>query len=510
MNLQELIRRQRELTEAARNEGRELTAAEQTEFDDLQRQIDAYGNEGPTLSDARRNEGLKNPENTDPENTRAAGIAAERQRMADITELCRGFEIDPQQFIRSGQTVDEVRAEVLEQLRKNNSPVNVRVTEDAEDKRRAAIADGILMRENIAVEKPEAGAENFRGASLWQIAANCLASDEGGKRNFAMMGPSELFDEVMSRSYYNPTASFPAIMDNVVNKAYKEGHKLAPVTFDRFTTKGTLRDFKKADNYYLRGSFGEFLEVPEGGELKHTTTTDEKFPQRQLKTYGRQFTMSRQAFINDDMGVVASMPYQAAKAARTTINTQVYRILMSDEPIYDGKPLFGKDHKNLLKDGSEINQAAVQTMILALGGHKRKEDGMDKAILIRPAILVVPLGYKFKMYTLFNSQTISASGDVNPLYQYRDSIEVVEDATLNALAGDGNIPWFMVGDRNDTDFIQVDYLNGQEIPNIRRMEKAGQLGFTWDVYGDWGITVLDYMGAVKNPGVKITSPLALA
>ena len=137
-------------------------------------------------------------------------------------------------------------------------------------------------------------------------------------------------------------------------------------------------------------------------------------------------------------------------------------------------------------------------------------DGAEQAIIIRPAVLVVPLGYKFKMYTLFNSTTVSASGDVNPLYQYKDSIRIVEDATLNAQIASGPIPWFLVGDTNDTDFIQVDYLNGQDIPNIRRMEVPGQLGFVWDVYGDWGITVLDYRGAVKNPGIEITSPIALA
>ena len=124
--------------------------------------------------------------------------------------------------------------------------------------------------------------------------------------------------------------------------------------------------------------------------------------------------------------------------------------------------------------------------------------------------MVVPLGYKFAMYTLFNSATIDQNGTVNPLQQYRDSIEIVEDATINAMAGTGAIPWFMIGDKAYTSFIQVDYLNGQEIPNIRRSEVAGQLGFIWDVYGDWGITVLDYMGAVKNPGVTITSPLATA
>ncbi len=373
------------------------------------------------------------------------------------------------------------------------------------------MVDGILLRNNIRVENPAAGAGDFRGASLRMIAANCLADEEGGNaRNYYMMDPNELFEETMRRSFYNPTAAFPAIMDQVINKAYVEGHKTAPVTFDQFTTKGTLSDFKKADNYYVQGGFGEFLEVPENGELKHTVTEDEKLPQRQLKTYGRQFTMSRKAFINDDMGVITTLPARAAKASRTTINSQVYKILTGNPKIYDGKILFVADHKNLLAKGTGITQEAVQSMILALGGHRKKIDGTEQAIIIRPAVMVVPLGYKFAMYTLFNSATISASGDVNPLYQYRDMIRVVEDATLNAQVASGAIPWFLVGDTNDTDFIQVDYLNGQEIPNIRRMEAPGQLGYVWDVYLDWGITVLDYRGAVKNPGIKVAAPIELA
>ena len=300
-------------------------------------------------------------------------------------------------------------------------------------------------------------------------------------------------------------------MDNVIRKSYVEGHKTAPVTFEQFTTRGTLTDFKKADNYYVQGGFGQFLEVPENGELKHTLPTDEKKPQRQLKTYGRQFTMSRQAFINDDMGVITTLPNRAAKAARMTINSQVYQILTGNPKIYDGKTLFVSDHKNLLKEGTGITQEAVQAMILALGGHKKKQDDMEEAIIIRPGTIVVPLGYQFAMYTLFNSPTISASGAVNPLFHYKDTIQIVEDATLNVQIKEGSpIPWFMVGDKNDTDFIQVDYLNGQDIPNIRRMEAPGQLGFVWDVYLDWGIAVMDYRGAVKNPGITLESPIGLA
>lgn len=47
MTVQEMIARQRQITDQARSEGRDLTEAEKTEFDRLQRQIDAGdGNRG--------------------------------------------------------------------------------------------------------------------------------------------------------------------------------------------------------------------------------------------------------------------------------------------------------------------------------------------------------------------------------------------------------------------------------------------------------------------------------
>lgn len=144
-------------------------------------------------------------------------------------------------------------------------------------------------------------------------------------------------------------------------------------------------------------------------------------------------------------------------------------------------------------------------MILALSTQK---DQFDQAVTIRPAMLVLPVGMGFDLYTLFNSPTIQTSGNTqaaNPLYRY--GLEQVEDPEINRLAGTGASPWFLLGATEDTAFIEVDYLNGQEVPTIRRMESPGQLGFVWDVYLDWGINVMDYRGAVKNPGVKIENTL---
>nr|WP_322202884.1 phage portal protein [Acutalibacter sp. M00204] len=168
------------------------------------------------------------------------------------------------------------------------------------------------------------------------------------------------------RQYLTPTATFPAILDNAIEKAYVTGHKQVAVTFDQWTKKGTLSDFKVHDNNYLAGPIGDFVEVPEGGELKNDRPTDAKLPTRRLKTYGKQFTLSRQTFINDDIGLVTSLPARYAAAARRTINRQCYEILMKNPKIYDDKALFSADHKNLLKTGTGITKEAVQAMIMAI------------------------------------------------------------------------------------------------------------------------------------------------
>ena len=520
MNLQELINAQRALTDAARAENRSLTADEQRQFDEYQRQIDAILNgAGNPAQEGAQGQGERghgagpqegaNGANPQGNATREAALQ-ERQRINEITELCRNFNIDSQhmrQYIDQGMSLDQVRAAVLEQLRGNGAPISIHMGETGAEKRAAAISDALIMRSGMHLEHPAQGAEDFRGASLRQIAASCLGS-ENKNTDYSLMDASRLFDEVTKRSYLTPESSFPSILDQTIEKAYVEGWRTAPVTFDQFVTIGTLSDFKKSNNRYVAGAFGDFLEVKEGGELKHFVPEDEKLPTRQLKTYGRQFTLSRQAFIDDDIGLITRLPAQAAAAARRTQNKQVFQVLVNNPKIYDGTALFGSNHKNLLKIGTGVTREAVEAMILALGGHKTKD---GDAILIRPAVIVVPLGYKFDMYTLFNSATIDNAGTVNPLLQYRDSIKIAEDATLNALVKDGDpIPWFMFGDQSDSAAIEVDYLNGQQLPNVRRMEVSGQLGFVWDFYLDWGVDVQDFRGVVKNPGVKVESPLALA
>lgn len=492
-----LVKFQQGIVDTAKAAGRELEDGEKKQFEELQTVIDALKRE---LADEE-----KAAEITDPEATETAeqARAAERARIGEINSMCRAFGMDADKYINSDMTTEAVRAAIMKELMANGAPTQVSVNKDEGDKFRAAAVDGLVMRSGGKIEgdKPAAGADEFRGMSLRDLAIECLSREGENESELRRMDKTELFAK-LSRQFFNPSAAFPVIMDQTIKKNIVTMYNEVPTTFEQITTSGTLSDFKTtADHNYVMGSIGDFELVPEGGELKASLPEFKMLPQRKLQTYGKQFSMTREAFVNDDIGFLSSLPGAYAKAAKKTINKQVYSMLINNAKIFDGKELFHKDHANLISAGTGITNEAIQAMIMVL---KKQTDHFGDPIIVRPKKLVVPVGYGFTLAQIFKSPTINTTDNTqayNPLWNA--GFDIIEDPYINALAGTGAVPWFMLAEPSDAKGIQVDYLNGQKVPTIRRMEKAGQLGFTWDIYLDWGITAVDYRGIVKNPGVVI-------
>lgn len=405
---------------------------------------------------------------------------AERERCTGIEALCRHFGVAADEHIRSGRSLVEVQKLVLaEKQAEKVATATVTITEDETTKYRSAVVDGMLMRAGVEVENPAIGAEAFRGMSLRAVVADVLERD--GVSNAFRMNDEELLERSLTA-----TGSLPGILSNVANKSMLRGYQEAETTFQLFTSKGSVNDFKDTPVYQLSEG-GDLKIIHENGEFEHDELTESGVTKR-VYTYGKKFSFTRQMLINDDMSVLTRVPMIHAMAAKRSINRAVYKAL-TDVALYTDA------RHNLAKPASELSLAAIDAGRVAM----RNQKGLrgEATLNIAPKYLIVPTVQEFKALQLLSSPadpTAAHAGVVNPL---ANSLKVISDAELDAIDAKA---WYLVANPMAADIIEVTYLRGNETPIIESRQSFDTLGIEYRMYIDFGVTALDYRGIYKNAG----------
>ena len=320
---------------------------------------------------------------------RQAAVAEERARVREIGTMCRQFGVDDVPYINDGMSVEAVRAAILDKLAQERKAQPVTVQIDEMDKFRAAATDGLAMRAGMAVENSAPGAEEFRGKRMMRLAAECVER-ELGKSTHAMD------DETIVREALMGTGAFPGILSNVAHKSMAQAYQSAPTTYQFWTAQGSNSDFKDATRYRL--SEADTLEkLNESGEFKAGGVT-EGAAKTSIATYGRMFSLTRQAIINDDMGALQQLPAIYGAAARRMINKMVYKMLQSN-PKVEGAQLFHADHKNLCTEDISIEGLAKMKAAMA----KQKNIKGEEYLNIQPAFLICPVELEVQAAQLISS-----------------------------------------------------------------------------------------------------------
>lgn len=420
---------------------------------------------------------------------REEAVRAERQRVSEITALCREFDMDPGEFIEKGTTVDQVRTAILEKLREKMKPLStgteVRVEKDEADKFRSAASDAILLRAGKAIEKPADGARDLRGMKLRDLAIECLV--RSGRTNAHRLNDDELF-----RAALTPDSQFASILSNAVNKSMATAYKAARPTYQVWTGRGSNPDFKAATHYQISEA-GELLPMTQSGEFKFDEMSDQGVS-KAIATFGREWGITRQALINDDIGVLTRIPEAYVRAASRGINKLVYKMLGTNPAIYDGKTLFHEDHKNLGTAGA-LSTATLSEARAAM--RKQKNLRGKETLNIGPTFLIVPASLETDAEKLLISISDPASSNSGVANVFRNSLTLVVDAELDDYS---TKEYYLAASPADIDTIEVTYLNGDDMPKLESQVGFDFLGIKWRIYIDYGVTVLDYRGLFKNPG----------
>jgi phage major head subunit gpT-like protein len=284
---------------------------------------------------------------------------------------------------------------------------------------------------------------------------------------------------------------------DIAGKSVLTGWEEAPETFQLWTKKGQLSDFKTSSRVGL-GEFPSLREVRPGAEYKHITLSDRGEPIT-LATYGELFSITRQAIINDDLSLLSDIPYKMGQAARATIGDLVYAVLTSPPKMRDGKSLFDASRKNnAAGPGSELSIASLIAGKTAMASQKTQvEGGKARTLNIRPAYVLTPVALEDRANQLINSASVPGadvnSGIINPI---RGFAKVIGEPRLD---DNSATQWYMAA-KQGSDTIEVAYLNGIDTPYVEQ-----QNGFTVDgvaskVRIDAGVAPSDFRGLYSAAG----------
>lgn len=420
--------------------------------------------------------------------------AQEAKRKEGINSLFASWKYSHPELLQNcledeGCTKEMAGAKLLDALGKDQTPQkggynvaahagNGNITKDsmvAVLKARAGVktADGELTSDNP-----------YRSMSLVEMARAAL--------NDAGVGTASLGDRMslVGAAFTHSSSDFGTVLADVAHKSMLKGYSEAPETFDRWTQRGSLSDFKITSRVALN-DMKSLEKVPEGAEFKYGTV-GERGEKIALATYGKRFSITRQAIINDDLGAFTRITQLMGAAARRTVGDLVYAILVDNPKMSDGKALFHADHKNLHAAGSALSVASLTKARTAMRTQKLDE---GKALNITPNYLIVPAALETDAEMLMND-TVYPGKNNNQRNPVANMAEVITEARLD---DNSATEWYLAaGGMYDT--IEVAYLDGNENPFLDQMQGWSVDGTEFKVRLDAGVSPLDFRTMSKSTG----------
>jgi len=442
---------------------------------------------------------LAGPAATDDVASRAAQEAVTRS--ADIMELCarHGVTNLAAGLIRGGNSVDQARAAVLDEMARNSTAggghrnTRIQLIGDAQQTRFAGMEEAIMHRVWAGTKITEHGAQ-FRGMSLLELGRDFLEERGVSTRGMDRM---RLATEMLTfRSGMHGTSDFAALFGNVANKRMRDAYVENAGTYTQWARRApNAPDFKNISIVQLSGA-PELLQTNEHGEFKYGTMKDAGVSYS-LVTYGRMVSLTRQAIINDDLRAFERLVSAFGASSSRLENRLVYSQLTSNPTMGDGEQLFDTDHKNIGTGvGSALSLAALKAGRTAM----RLQKGLQNEELnLAPNFLIVPASLEQDAYALTSANYVPAKqSDINEFRSGgRTAVEPIVEPILDAMSDSA---WYLASNNSQVDTVEYCYLDGAEGPVIESQTGFETDGVTWKCRLDFAAKVVDHRGLYQGVG----------
>lgn len=419
-----------------------------------------------------------------------------------------------------GTTVDEFRNKCFEELEAKSADTgptggqtpDFEAGEDESEKRIRGIEAALLSRQpqqvaqmrKAAAKLPDAPAfqnidvdgGEFRGLSLVEhIKADLDRMKPGTARGLHSRRLISKYAEFMNSGNYQTTSDFTVGLENVMHKMLLAAYAIAPDTWTMICATGEVSDFR-AHPRYRTGYIASLDQIFEHGEFTSKTIPDAAKETITALTYGNIVGLSRQAIVDDDLGMFSRTAAQVGRAAALTIESGLYTMLALNSGLgpamNDGNPLFDASHSNL-GGGAALSAAAVDAdaTIMAAQQDPNTEEYLD----IRPSRLLVPRGLRGTAITINESQfepDTAASNKPNVVLGLFDMVVATPRLTGTRR--------YMFADPADMPCIEVAFLGGEQEPYVEMRDGWTTDGVEWKVRHDFGIAPIEFRAGLTDAG----------
>jgi len=394
---------------------------------------------------------------------------------------------------------------------------NISITASEQDKFIEAAGAGLVQRcfRGGGVKRSQApqaeGASDFVNLGLYRLAELCVRRmginpDRYTKADVARiaLGSEATMNRLRiqrSDMAYHTTGSFANLLLDAASKTLRASYEEAPYTWALWARQGqSVDDFKNINRIQL-GESPNLEIVPETKPYPEGAVSDSKVSY-QVQKYGKEFTVSWETVVNDDLDALSRIPAMHGNAARRTQEKAVYDALLSNPTMPDGFSLFSASHPS----GRNINSASAGAPSVTTLNEAFRFMGLQKGLAsdvylnLAPRTLLVPLNYSGTALELVNSQSYAQSnGNEGVINIYGVNgvrpLQVVTSALLDA---NSTTNWYAIADNAQVDTVEITFLNGEESPVLESEWIMSNDVYRYKVRQCFAAAVIDHRGIYGN------------
>lgn len=272
------------------------------------------------------------------------------------------------------------------------------------------------------------------------------------------------------------TTDFPYLFGQILDRQVLARYKMALPDWQSYFKMGTRKDFNQARLHKVQGNDGLLPEVPEKGEYLVAPMNESRYT-IQVSKRGRQFDISWEAVINDDLGAFSDMPNRFADAAIYTeayLATSTYSSAAGPNAALFGTPIADVDGQNVTNLGTlPLTIANLETTLELMAA---QTDVNGRPISVRGVHVVVPPALEFTARAILTSALkqwteVGAGAGIpvpttNVIPQYGLKLHV--DPLLPVIDASGNVDttWYVFAEPSQIPAMEFDRLRGHETPEI--------------------------------------------